>query len=129
MKDVICCYLAGPITPTSRRNHSIEHLCNIGAGISVGIDLMKAGFSVFNPFLDFQYGIMAGKDPFLTVARIRKMDLAFIPRCDAVFLISGWKKSVGARGEVEAAKKANVPIFESIDELTAYRDRMREEGK
>jgi len=90
---------------------------------------MKAGFSVFNPFLDFQYGIMAGKDPFLTVARIRKMDLAFIPRCDAVFLISGWKKSVGARGEVEAAKKANVPIFESIDELTAYRDRMREEGK
>ena len=125
-KEILCVYLAGPITPTSRRNHSVEHLDNIRRGISMGKVLMENGFSVYNPFLDFSY-LLEGSAEFFTVSRIRKMDLAWIPRSDAVFLLPGWKRSVGARGEVEAAKKANVPYFENIDDLVAYRDKMREQ--
>jgi len=91
---------------------------------------MEYGFSPYNPFLDFMYWLIGGEDRFfLSVHRIRKMDLDWISVSDALLALRGWKKSVGARGEVEAAKKANIPCFESIDELTAYRDRMREEGK
>lgn len=38
-------------------------------------------------------------------------DLELLKRCDAVFAISGWRESAGARAEVEYAKKNHIPVI------------------
>ena len=130
MKEIKRVYIAGPITPIGNENKSVKHLANIRNGVYAGIALMEAGFSPYNPFLDFMYWLVGGGDGFfLSVHRIRKMDLDWVEVSDAMLLLKGWKKSVGARGELDRAKKYNIPYFESIDDLVAYRDKMREDGK
>jgi hypothetical protein len=41
-------------------------------------------------------------------------NLEFVRRSDAVFCVSGWEKSSGARAEVEAAQKAGIPLFSEM---------------
>ena len=127
MKDILRIYVAGPITPHHKKDPSIEHLRNINRGIEAGKALIRLGFSPYNPFLDYAYWLFGGGDFFLTITAIRKSDLIQLDVQDAVLLLPGWKKSVGARGEVERAKKKNIPCFESIDSLVEYRDKCREE--
>lgn len=40
--------------------------------------------------------------------------------CHAMILAPGWKTSRGALGEVDLAKWMGLPVFESIDELSAW---------
>ena len=47
-------------------------------------------------------------------------NLEFVRRSDAVFCVAGWDKSSGARAEVEAAKKASIPVFEQMAEVRAW---------
>lgn len=37
--------------------------------------------------------------------------LEMLRRCDAVLLVPGWQESVGARAEVEEAKRRGIPVF------------------
>lgn len=48
--------------------------------------------------------------------------LEIMKRCDAVFLIPGWERSLGSQAEAAMAKSMNIPIFESLGELKAWRD-------
>ena len=127
MKEVKRVYICGPITPRGNRNKSVEHLTNIKRGIQAGKMLMRMGFSPYNPFLDYSYWLVDDNDFFLSVNHIRRMDLDWVDVADAVFCLPKWKKSVGAQGEVERAKKKGVPIFDNIDALVEYRDKCREE--
>lgn len=127
MKEIRRIYVAGAITPHHKKDPSIEHLQNIQRGIKAGKSLIRLGFSPYNPFLDFMYWFVDDGDFFLTITTIRKMDLVQLEAQDAVLLLPGWKKSKGARGEVEHAKKHNIPLFESVDALVSYRDKCREE--
>ena len=44
-------------------------------------------------------------------------DLEILRRCDAMFLVQGWKDSLGASLEYELARKLNIPIFEYLVSL------------
>jgi Domain of unknown function (DUF4406) len=37
--------------------------------------------------------------------------MQFLERCDALFLVEGWEKSIGARREREYAINTNIPVF------------------
>jgi hypothetical protein len=37
--------------------------------------------------------------------------MELLPRCDAVLCVSNWRVSVGARAEVEEARRLGVPVF------------------
>lgn len=47
-------------------------------------------------------------------------DLEKLSRCDAVFLMPGWRNSEGAVGEYEFAKAEGIPCFETLDFLRRY---------
>ena len=47
-------------------------------------------------------------------------DLTLLSRCDAVFLLEGWEKSIGSRREREYAINTSVPVFYNFDELTHF---------
>ena len=89
--------------------------------------LMRLGFSPYNPFLDYPYWLVDDGDFFLSVDRIRQMDMDWIDVASAVLVLPGWKKSVGAKGEIDRAKKQNIPVFYDVDSLIAYRDKAKEE--
>ena len=47
-------------------------------------------------------------------------DLEILRRCDALFLIDGWKRSAGATAERTEAVARGIPVFESIEKLDAW---------
>ncbi|MEM4306136.1 MAG: DUF1937 family protein [Candidatus Caldarchaeum sp.] len=48
------------------------------------------------------------------------MDIAVIKKCDALYLLNGWEKSVGSRLEKEYAETNGIPTFTSIMKLAQY---------
>jgi hypothetical protein len=51
-----------------------------------------------------------------------RLDLAMVARCDAVLLVPGWERSVGARGEKDYASRAGIPVFESLFGVDEWRE-------
>lgn len=47
-------------------------------------------------------------------------DLAMMKRCDAVLLTPDWKRSEGARLERRAARRAGIPVFETLAALRTW---------
>ena len=47
-----------------------------------------------------------------------KLDLEFLPCCDAVLRLEG--ESHGADGEVAHAKSIGIPVFDTIENVVAY---------
>lgn len=47
----------------------------------------------------------------------------FLRRSDALVLLPGWGQSVGARRELEHAKRLGLPVFRSLDEVRAWQQR------
>jgi nucleoside 2-deoxyribosyltransferase len=47
--------------------------------------------------------------------------LEMMRRCDAVFLLPGWEKSSGTRGELHEANRLGIPAFESLGQLLSWR--------
>jgi len=43
-----------------------------------------------------------------------------LKRCDVVLLVPNWELSKGSVGEVEEAKRIDLPIFESIYKLQVW---------
>tara|TARA_R110000772_G_scaffold17946_3_gene50008 strand:+ start:151755 stop:152108 length:354 start_codon:yes stop_codon:yes gene_type:complete len=53
-----------------------------------------------------------------------EIDLVWVEVCDVLLRLDG--ESSGADGEVEHAKKFNIPVFYSIEELCAYAEKDKE---
>ena len=47
-------------------------------------------------------------------------DIEILKRCDAVFLSNNWENSNGCNGECDYAKKNNIPIFTTLNELVRW---------
>lgn len=46
--------------------------------------------------------------------------LELMRRCDAIFALSTWEKSIGATGEVAEAMRLGLPVFYSHDQLLRW---------
>jgi hypothetical protein len=49
-------------------------------------------------------------------------DLELLRRCDAVYLIAGWRESSGAQNEYRVAVELGLPIFEVLPRLQRWVD-------
>jgi len=47
-------------------------------------------------------------------------DLELLRRCDAVLCMPDWQASAGARGEVDLARRMNMPVFETAGECELW---------
>ena len=52
--------------------------------------------------------------------RFLEADLEIISRCDAVFMVRFWELSSGAIAEKRFAEDIDIPVFETLSELTTY---------
>ncbi len=46
--------------------------------------------------------------------------LEIMRRCDAVFLVPGWERSTGTRGEIAEARMLGLPVFDVMIDLKRW---------
>jgi hypothetical protein len=97
-------YIAGPYSQG-------DVALNVRNAFAAASRLADAGFSPFVPHSTHFWHMMFPRpyDDWL------RLDLAFVPCCDAVLRLPG--ASHGADGEVEAASALGIPIFSDIEVL------------
>lgn len=93
-------YVAGPYSGDVDQN--IANAC------VRSIPLWEAGHTVICPHMN---SANLEETCTLTHAQWLSRCISLLARCDAVALIEGWESSVGARNEVDYAKRHGIPIF------------------
>ena len=95
-------YVAGPYSATTE-NPSIEH--NIQNAWKVAFKYWQKGYAVLCPQANsYHMDAAAHYNDFI------EGTMEMLERCDGVVMMTGWEKSVGARGEHARAKELKIPI-------------------
>lgn len=104
-------YIAGPYRAATE--HGVAE--NIRAAEMLAIRVWELGAACICPHKNTSF--MGGVVPdqvFLDG------DIEILKRCDAVLLTEDWHRSVGARGEVMAARNSGKPVFDNLDDLERW---------
>ena len=96
-------YISGPMTGIDGHNY--------GAFAALCRKLREAGYEVFDPTELF------GGRTDLPWEHYMKSCLTGVFSCQRVFVLDGWRQSVGARVEVAAAMSSAIPVYEYNHEL------------
>jgi hypothetical protein len=95
----------------------IDVLRNMRAGQSASLEVMRMGFAVFCPWLDFQFGLLS--DTPIPKEVYQGNSMAWLEVSDAVLVISGEGIGHGVDAEIKRARELNIPIFRSLKEFAA----------
>lgn len=101
-------YVAGPYSGPD----VITILGNIKRGIELSLRIMKLGYAVYCPWLDWQFGIQAD----LTKEQYQANSMAWVEVSDAVVLVEGWEKSGGTLREIARAEELGIPVFKTFED-------------
>lgn len=115
-------YVAGPL-----RDPDPDRLRRNLARARIACDLLiAAGISPVCPWRDTDpddvdpvTGALRSR-PSMTFEVFMAVDLAQLERCDAVFLLPGWQKSVGACIERGHAERHGIPRFDDFLQLVEW---------
>ena len=109
-------YVAGRYSRNTKGQpgNILEVFQNIQMGTQVCAMLMKRGFDVFCPWLDFQF---LWYQPDMPKSRFYEQSLAFLEVCDAMLVISGEGACGGVDKEIKFAADHGIPIYRDIQEL------------
>lgn len=105
-------YVSGPYT-----NGII--IKNIEAAEAVSVQLMRNGFDVICPHKN-----TGGYEKYEDIPydQYIAMDLNILERCDAIYMMSNWRESNGAKIEMQRALEKGIPVIlgenHSIEEFT-----------
>lgn len=134
--DTLCNNLKGAVIPTAnivkparmRRvyvagAYSADNVTgvmrNMRHGIALAVQVMKAGFAPFAPWLDFQYGLMQE----FGIKEYQAASMAWLEVSDAMIVQPiGAQTSNGTIREILRAKELGIPVFYSIHDLEAWRE-------
>ena len=105
-------YVAGPYSA----DNIMDVLAHIRNGIETGAALIRKGYAVFCPFLDFLYAL-SWLGPSLTKQDYQYNSLAWVDVCDVVFVLEGWEYSPGTMREIARAQELNIPVVFDDSEL------------
>ena len=120
-------YVAGLYSRAKNGNTAnvIEVLDNMRKGIGNAVHLLNRGFSVFCPWLDFQFGLAHP----IPKKVYQNNSMAWLEVSDAVLVISGAGLNSGVDREIERADQLGIPVFYSIEGLLAAKEDMKHIGK
>ncbi len=109
-------YVAGKYTAWTKDKDKeldwsgIEH--NIRTAEMKSIKLWRRGWAVITPHLNTaHYERYEDSELGLSYKTWIEGDLAILLKCDAMFVMKGWKTSKGTKGEIKFAKEHNIPVF------------------
>lgn len=110
-------YVAGNY---SRNNNGetasiLEVLDNIRAGQKASLRVMREGFAVFCPWLDYQFHFL--DDEIITDITYKRNSLLWLAVSDCMLVISGEGHGGGVDYEIEFARMKHIPVFYDIDEF------------
>lgn len=108
-------YIAGPYTP----NNGMAISDNIDNARILAEECWRNDIPAICPQLNTSY-----MDAVAPPEVFYQGDLDILERCDAVLMVDGWELSFGSRMERIFAFRNNIPVFESVKGLIAYRDSM-----
>ena len=98
-------YVAGPIS-----GNTLETIANIQRGIKKAAELIKQGYEVFCPHLDFMLNMTADAEHQLAVADLQRNSMEWLKVSEAIFLLPGWRNSKGTMAEIRQALELGIPI-------------------
>jgi len=105
MKQENSIYIAGPMSGVVDHNYPAFH--------AAASFLREKGWTVFSPAEINADAIETGR-PWACCMR---KDLAELVKCEAIFMLSGWKESKGATLELHVAERLGMTvIFERVDQ-------------
>jgi hypothetical protein len=106
-------YVAGPYSDSN----GISVLNNMREGMRLSTQVLLLGYFPFCPFIDYHFQLMLRPDEKLTIDDYYAYSMAWLEVSDAVLLVPGWEKSIGAQKEVKRATELYIPIFYDLMEL------------
>ena len=89
---------------------------NIHAAMRVARSIWEMGHAAICPHGNTAY--MDGGD--IPAQMFLDGDLEIVRRCDAVFMLEGWRESQGAVGEYRFALEHEIPTFEDLMQLRLW---------
>ena len=107
-------YVAGPYDD----DNVISVLNNIRRSIETAAYLMREGFAVYCPFLDFQIALTSS-GPTLRKQDYQRNSMAFVETCDFILVLSKWEDSGGTKREIARAEELQIPVYYSIYDFHA----------
>jgi hypothetical protein len=93
-------------------------LRNIALGTMECVKLLKAGFTPFCPWLDYQFHFY---DDTLTLDDYYRYSIGWLEVSDVLFVLPNSENSKGTQKEIERAKKLGIPIMYSREELDEFK--------
>jgi len=102
-------YIAGSISS----HNLLTSLENIRKGIKLSVEVLKAGFAPFSPFIDFQFSLV---EP-ITIDQYYGYSMAWLEVSDAILLVEGWENSKGTKAEIRRANELGIPVFTSLETM------------
>jgi hypothetical protein len=108
-------YVAGAYSATD----VIKVLDNIREGMRASLEVFRAGFAPFCPWLDFHYQLMLRPGETLTVPDFYEYSIAWLEVSDAMYVHpnSDWRNSTGTLAEIKTAKECGIPIYYDLQKL------------
>jgi hypothetical protein len=109
-----CVYVAGKISDPD----PLQVFKNLSLGIEVSSVLVRMGYAVFSPFIDFQLFLhVRNNEHQITLQMIQDSSLAWLVKSDAMLVLPNYKTSKGTLKEIEIAKFYGIPIYYNIDDF------------
>jgi hypothetical protein len=99
--------VAGPLS----KDGVVKYIQYMHEMCRIATILMAKGHHVFVPALDFLLGFIAGQ---FTEQDYKNLSLAWLKRCDAIFIIPNSEGSPGVAKELEVAEELDLYIFRSF---------------
>ncbi len=104
-------FVIGRISDSSH----VQFLRNIRAGIITSARLLRAGFNVSCPFLDYQY--ILAEDESIPLETLRAICLDEVRRADLILAIKGWERSPNCCIEVVTAENLGMRVYKDVETL------------
>jgi hypothetical protein len=113
-------YVAGPFRSANSdgTQNAWGIQLNIMAAMALALEVWRLGHAAICPHANTMFYQGAAADHLWLDG-----DLEILRRCDAVLVTTDWKRSSGARAEVEQARQAGQPVFSSLEELRDWLSR------
>ena len=93
---------------------------NISIARTYACELWEEGYAVICPHLNTSH---MERDCKATYEDFIEGDFEMVRRVDAVFMLPEWEMSKGANLERRVALERNIPVFYTIKDINAWRDK------